>query len=63
MNGSAKKAVGGIRPWTSRATHRKPAAVSGGIASTISFTAGSSPITGASSSTSMSTPRLPIAAQ
>ena len=31
MNGSAKKAVGGIRPWTSRATHRKPMAVSGGI--------------------------------
>ena len=43
MNGSAKKAVGGTRPCTSRATHRKPAAVSGGISSTISFTAGSSP--------------------
>ena len=43
MNGSAKKAVGGTRPWTSRATHRKPAAVSGGMRSTISFTAGSSP--------------------
>ena len=45
MNGSAKKAVGGIRPWTSLVTHRNPAAVSGGIAITMSFTAGS-PIAG-----------------
>ena len=43
-----------------RAGRRRSAA---GSASTISLTAGSSPISGASSSTSRSTPRLPISAQ
>ena len=38
-------------------------AVNGGIVSTISFTAGSRPISRPSGMTSRSTPRLPIAAQ
>ncbi len=63
MKGKAKKAVGGTRPWTSRATQRNPAAVSGGVISTMNFTAGSSPISLPSGMTRRSTPRLPIAAQ
>ena len=63
MNGSAKKAVGGMRPWTSRATHRKPDRRQRRDREDDQLHRGLEPESGASSSTSRSTPRLPIAAQ
>src|SRR5260221_3776764 len=44
MKGKAKKAVGGTRPWTSRATQRNPAAVSGGGIHTEELTPRSHPL-------------------
>ncbi len=63
MKGTAKSAVGGTRPWTARATPNIPPTVNRTVEMTISFTAGSSPRSGASGTTRRSTPRLPMSAQ